>query len=214
MKWKDKGVKNIRQQRQLQLLSGSERAAFAASETGGGSSCNIPENCCWRLQGRKDGCFTVLRHCIHTESLQRGEAVLRVRSHGKQCRAGEISKVDSCRENISLMGQLASCLWAAGRFFFWIVPSEVRFLYSPLVERSRMKKGLKKYKRPAWNLFERPSAWEQNVSLPYLLMTFAFINFLIRHQFFACWFKKWIIFKDWIAKWVTSLCYLFDPPST
>lgn len=64
----------------------------------------------------------------YTESLQRGEAVLRVRSHGKQCRAGgwggwggEASKVDCCRKNISLMGQLASCLWAAGRLFFYFL---------------------------------------------------------------------------------------------
>lgn len=45
------------------------------------------------------------------------------------------------RQNISLTAQLSSCLWAAGSSC--IVPSEVRLLYSPLVERRLMKRGLK-----------------------------------------------------------------------
>lgn len=118
MKRKDEGVKNIRQQRQL--LSGSERAAFAASvKQAAARAANIPENCCWRLQGRGDGCFTVLRRCIHTESLRRGEAVLRVRSHGKQCRAGGDIKIGLLQEKHLSDGAVSVLLVSGGEVFFF-----------------------------------------------------------------------------------------------
>lgn len=165
MKREDEGVKKYI------YIYQTAAAALVASETGGGCSCSICRQLLPAAAGKKG---PVVSACCDAAHIQRAVRCVSAPTANNAGRRGDI-KSGLLQEKHPSDGTVSVLLVSGGGGFF--------FFDSLLWSQGSLfstKKGLKTYKRSSTKPFERPSAWEESVSLPHLLMTFLCVNSLIR----------------------------------